>query len=70
VSGGGFKRGYVHGATDAESYEPTSDPCSPDDLSATIFQQLGFPPTHTLPTRNGRPVMLFREGRVVEGLIA
>jgi uncharacterized protein (DUF1501 family) len=70
VAGGGFKSAYVHGATDSANYEPTSQPCSPDDLSATIFQQLGFPPSHTLPTRSGRPVMLFRNGRVIEGLVS
>jgi hypothetical protein len=69
LAGGGLKAGYVHGATDDESYEPTSSACSPDDLSATIFHQLGFPPTHTVPTTNGRPVMLFRNGKVVEKLI-
>jgi hypothetical protein len=70
VAGGGLKSGHIHGATDSESYEPADLPCSPDDLSATIFHQLGFPPSHTLPTRSGRPVMLFRNGRVIEGLVS
>ena len=70
VAGGGLKSGHVHGATDFESHEPINSPCSPDDLSTTIFHQLGFPPSHTLPTRSGRPVMLFRSGKVIEELIA
>jgi hypothetical protein len=70
VAGGGLKSGYVLGATDSESYEPTQHPCSPDDLSATIFQQLGFPPRHALPTRSGRPILLFKNGTPIDGLIA
>jgi hypothetical protein len=70
VAGGGFRAANVHGATDRECYEPTASPCSPDDLSATVFHQLGFPPDRTVPTRIGRPVMLFRKGRVVHDLLA
>jgi uncharacterized protein (DUF1501 family) len=70
VAGGGLKAGYVHGATDADAYEPTAAPCSPDDLSATLLGQLGFAPTQTVPGRAGRPLSLFRNGQVVEGLVA
>lgn len=70
VAGGGFKPGHVHGATDDESYEPSESPCSPDDLSATIFRQLGFPPDQTLLTPTGRPVQLFRHGRPLDALLS
>src|SRR5208282_5360243 len=39
LAGGGFKRGYVHGTTDAQGMAPASEACTPDDVSATIFQQ-------------------------------
>lgn len=70
LAGGGFKRGYAHGATDASGMAPATDPVSPDDVSATIFRQLGIDPHLELQTPTGRPVQLFREGKVVEKLIA
>src|SRR5262249_61948905 len=45
LAGGGLKRGYVHGSTDAQGMAPDKDPCTPDDVAATIFHQLGIPPT-------------------------
>jgi Protein of unknown function (DUF1501) len=70
LAGGGFKKGYVHGSTDASGMAPDKDPCTPDDISATIFGQLGIPHTTELQTPTGRPIQLFREGKVVEKLIA
>jgi hypothetical protein len=69
LSGGGVRRGSVYGATDEFGQEPTDNPCSPDDVSASIFHQLGFSPTHQVMTRQGRPVSLFRDGRVLPGVI-
>ena len=69
VAGGGFKRGYVHGSTDSSGMAPATDPCTPDDIAGTIFHQLGIEPTTELQTPTGRPVQLFREGKVVEKLL-
>jgi hypothetical protein len=69
LAGGGFKRGYVHGSTDASGMAPNIDPCTPDDLASTIFQQLGVDPSTELQTPTGRPVQLFREGKVIEKLV-
>jgi len=70
VAGGGFRAGSAYGATDDEGGEPTSDACSPDDLSATIFHQLGFSPEHQVLHRSGRPLVLFRDGRVLSSLVS
>jgi uncharacterized protein (DUF1501 family) len=69
LAGGGFRRGYVHGSTDAHGMAPAQDPCSPDDLSATLFHCLGLDPHQELMTPTGRPMQLFREGKVVEKLL-
>jgi hypothetical protein len=69
LAGGGFKRGYVHGSTDASGMAPATEPCTPDDISATIFTQLGIDPHLELQTPTGRPVQLFREGKAIEKLI-
>jgi hypothetical protein len=70
VAGGGFKRGYAHGTTDPQGMAPATEPCTPDDVSATIFQCLGIDPYQALMTPTGRPIQLFREGKVVEKLLA
>jgi uncharacterized protein (DUF1501 family) len=70
LAGGGFKRGCAHGATDANGMAPASDPCTPDDVSATLFHCLGIDPHHELTPSSGRPIQLFREGKVVAKRLA
>jgi hypothetical protein len=70
LAGGGLKRGYAHGTTDASGMAPATDPVTPDDVASTIFTQLGIDPPMELQTPTGRPVQLFREGKVIEKLIA
>jgi hypothetical protein len=70
LAGGGFKRGYVHGSTDVNGMAPATDPCTPDDVASTIFQTLGIDPHHELQTPTGRPMQLFREGRVIPRLLS
>lgn len=69
LAGGRFKRGYAHGSTDTNGMAPAVNPCTPDDIAATIFNQLGINPHQELMTTTGRPIQLFREGRVVPGLL-
>ncbi|MFO0844786.1 MAG: DUF1501 domain-containing protein [Gemmataceae bacterium] len=70
MAGGGIKRGYAHGTTDAQGMAPATEPVTPDDLSATMFQCLGIDPHSELTTATGRPITLFREGKVVPKLLA
>ncbi len=70
LAGGGLKRGYVHGSTDENGMAPTTDPCSPDDIGATVFHCLGIDPKTELQAPTGRPIQLFREGKVIEKLLA
>jgi hypothetical protein len=70
LAGGGFKKGYAHGSTDAEGMAPNNEACTPDDVSATIFQQLGIDPHMDLQTSTGRPIQLFREGKVLPKLVS
>jgi hypothetical protein len=69
LAGGGVRGGYVHGSTDARGEAPSGEPCSPTDVSATVFGLLGIEPTHEIHTPSGRPMALFREGKVIEGLV-
>jgi uncharacterized protein (DUF1501 family) len=67
LAGGGFRRGYVHGATDRHGAAPASDPCTPEDIAATIFDRLGFLPSHRLATL--RDTSIFPDGRVLRPLV-
>ena len=70
LAGGGFKGGYAHGTTDANGMAPATEPCTPDDVAATVFHQLGIDPQTELMTPSLRPLQLFREGKVVKKLLA
>jgi hypothetical protein len=70
VAGGGLKGGYAHGTTDAQGMAPATEACTPDDVSATMFHCLGINPHQEMQTSTGRPVQLFREGKIVEKLLA
>jgi hypothetical protein len=42
LAGGGFKKGYIHGATDDFGYRAVKDRVSVPDLHATLLHQLGL----------------------------
>jgi hypothetical protein len=69
LAGGGIRKGYIHGATDPHGMAPAEAPCSPDDVAATLFQALGIAPSHEVHTLTGRPISIFREGKVIESLL-
>jgi hypothetical protein len=69
LAGGGVRKGHVHGSTDAHGMAPADAPCAPDDVAATAFQALGIAPRTEVQTITGRPVALFREGKVIEALL-
>jgi hypothetical protein len=70
LAGGGFKGGYAHGTTGTTGMAPAAEPCSPDDVSATIFHCLGIDQHHELMTTTGRPINLFREGKLLGALLS
>lgn len=70
LAGGGLKGGLIYGATDAYGSEPADKPVGPEDLSATIFTQLGIDPAKKLMSPGNRPIDIVRNGRVVTGLLA
>lgn len=69
LAGGGVRKGYVYGSTDAQGMAPADAPCAPDDVAATIFKALGIAPNHEVQTITGRPVAIFRAGEGIEGLL-
>jgi hypothetical protein len=70
LAGGGVKRGYVHGASDAQGAQPDSDPLTVENLSATIYSLLGIDPDKRLITSDGRPVSIVYNGHVEKELLS
>lgn len=54
LAGGGFKQGYVHGATDDFGYRAVVDRVSVPDLHATLLRQLGLDHTRLWYPHHGR----------------
>lgn len=69
LAGGGVRGGTAHGTTDSKGMAPATDPCTPDDVAASVFHCLGIAGHHELMTAAGRPMSLFREGKVIEKLV-
>ena len=68
IVGGGFKPGFVYGATDKNGFEPDLGACSPADVSATVLDQVGIAPDTKLRTKSGRPMPLFRDATILDDL--
>lgn len=69
LAGAGIKRGYVHGASDATSSEPESDPLTVADLAATVYSQIGINGENELMAPGGRPIEIVKGGTVVSELL-
>lgn len=69
VAGGGFARGRLIGSTDPEGEGQPTDPIAPQDLLATVYQQLGVDGQREFYTPAGRPVKL-TEGTPQKALLA
>lgn len=70
LAGGGIRRGYVHGSSDAQGAQPDSDPLTVENLSATIYTLLGIDPDKRLMTADARPVSIVYNGRVEKELLS
>ena len=67
-AGAGIGGGRTYGESDGHAGYPLSDPVSPADLAATIYQSLGISPELRIPDAQGRPVPLVDDGRPLEML--
>ncbi|MCY2962083.1 MAG: DUF1501 domain-containing protein, partial [Planctomycetota bacterium] len=54
MAGGGFKPGYIHGATDEFGYKSVENRVSVPDLHATILTALGLNPDDLFFEHAGR----------------
>ncbi len=70
LAGGGIKRGYVHGSSDATGGEPENDPLSVEKYAATVYNQLGIDWNKPLLAPGNRPVRIVKDGEVEKDLLA
>ena len=70
LAGGGIRRGHVHGASDGIGGHPSSNPVTPAEIVATIYQCLGIPADLELRDRLQRPFALVPWGRPIADVLA
>lgn len=58
LAGGGVKKGYIHGASDADGMFPDKHPVRPEDLAATIYSLLGIDPEREVYDLANRPLQI------------
>ncbi len=70
LAGGGVKRGYVHGSTDAKGYGPATLPMTVPEFHATIGWAAGLPLHEEFMTPSGRPMSVGNTATPALGVFA
>ena len=70
LAGGGFRGGFVYGASDSIGARPSRNPVTPGDIIATLYTCLGIDPDLELTDRLGRPFALVPWGTPIRELLA
>ena len=70
MAGGGFKKGYVHGASNATASEPENDPVTIENFATTVYKQIGIVGEKELMAPGNRPIEIVKGGQVIEELLA
>ena len=69
LAGGGIKEGQVYGASNAFASEPEEDPLTVEDLTTTVYNQLGIVGDKELMAPGDRPIEIVKGGSVVDALL-
>jgi uncharacterized protein (DUF1501 family) len=70
LAGGGIKRGFVFGSSDATASEPQDDPLSVEDWATTVYHLLGINADKELMAPGNRPIEIVDGGKVRQELLA
>ena len=70
MAGGGVKKGYIHGKSDALGAEPEENPVGPEDLAKTMYRLLGINSEKRLMADGGRPIDIVNGGRILTEMLA
>ena len=69
LAGGGVKRGFIYGSSDAQAAYPDEHPVRPDDLAATMYHLLGIDPETEVRDTADRPLAI-SSGKPIRAVIA
>jgi hypothetical protein len=70
MAGGGVKRGWAVGETDAYGELPAVRPVGPEDVLRTVYHVLGIDADKEYRTSTGRPVKVLDKGEVIREALA
>jgi hypothetical protein len=70
LAGGGVKRGYVYGTSDATASEPDENPVTVENLFTTVYHTLGIVADKELMAPGDRPIEICDGGEVIQDLLA
>lgn len=70
LAGGGFKRGFVYGSSNATASEPEENAVGIEDLFTTVYHTLGVVADKELMAPGDRPIEIVDGGKVVKDLLA
>jgi hypothetical protein len=70
LAGGGAKKGFVYGSSDAIAAEPQDDPLTVEDLATTVYHCLGIVADKELMAPGNRPIEIVDGGAVRKDLLA
>jgi hypothetical protein len=68
MAGGSVRAGQALGESDDKAMFPVGKGYSPDDVAASFFHNLGIDHTKEYHTASGRPIMIVRDGHVINEL--
>ena len=69
LAGGGIKKGFVYGQSDATAAEPYEDALTVPDLAHTVYSCLGIDADKRLMSPGNRPIDIVREGTTRKELL-
>jgi arylsulfatase A-like enzyme len=70
MAGGGVKKGFVYGKSDALGGEPDENPVGPEDLARTMYRLLGINASKRIVGEHVRPIDIVNGGQLLTDLIA
>ncbi len=70
LAGGGIKKGFVYGKSDATSSEPDEDGLTVEDMAHTIYSCLGIDADKRLMSPGDRPIDIVRGGTTRKELLS
>ena len=70
MAGGGVKRGYVHGRSDATASAPEEKRVGPEDFARTLFMLTGIHPDKELMSPGDRPLSIQENGNLIRDILA